>query len=140
MDASYHRNPIYITRVDYDRLTQLVQLERQVHGNGRVAGLSYELKRAQLVDSHDILPDVVTMNSRVKLRDMSSNKELEITLAYPKFADINNRKISILAPVATAVLGCRVGDVVEWPVPNGNATYLVEKVLHQPEAAGDWVS
>ncbi|UOR07385.1 nucleoside diphosphate kinase regulator [Hymenobacter aerilatus] len=140
MRTSQQVRPIYITKPDHDRLQQLVQLERHAHGNERVEALSHELKRAQLVNSYDVLPDVITMNSRVKLRDMRSNAELEITLVYPKYADMKSRKISILAPVATAVLGCRVGDTVVWPVPNGEAKYWVEAILHQPEAAGDWVS
>jgi regulator of nucleoside diphosphate kinase len=132
--------PIYVTKLDYDRLLHLVQVERHVRGTERVAALSHELKRAQLVSPDGILPDVVTMNSRVRLRDMISGAQLEITLVYPPFADSHSRKISILAPVATAVLGCRVGDQVDWPLPKGRATYWIDAVLHQPEAAGDWVS
>ena len=130
-------NPICITRPDYESLRQLVEAERLTHGNGPTAALRGELQRAQLVASADVPPDVVTMNSRVRLRELGSGKELEITLVFPRVADSNTRKISILAPVATAVLGCRVGDTVAWPLPNGTATYRVEAVLHQPEATGD---
>lgn len=133
-------SPIYLTKLDYDRLLRLVQLQRQEHGNEQIAPLSNELKRAQLVAPEEIFPDVVTMNSRVRLREVTTGTELEITLVYPQFADITTRKISILAPVATAVLGCRIGDTVDWPLPKGKATYRVEALLHQPEAAGDWVS
>lgn len=137
MKAKQSLSVIYLTKLDHDRLLRLVQQERQAHGQERVAALSSELKRAQLVASEDVPPDVVTMNSRVRLRELTSGTELEITLVYPQFADINTRKISILAPVATAVLGCRVGDKVDWPLPKGRATYWVDAVLHQPEAADD---
>ena len=132
--------PIYVTKPDYERLQQLVRQERQRTGNRQVADLESELKRAQVVDSYDVLPDVVTMNSRVRLRDTASKIELEMTLVYPKYADVKAGKISILAPVGTAVLGCRLGDKIVWPLPKGEATYWVEAILHQPEATGDMVS
>lgn len=128
--------PIYLTKLDYERLLQIVQTERLRTGNRVIEGLGHELKRAKLVASDEIPPDVVTMNSVVRLRELKSGTELEITLVYPKDADAATRKISILAPVATAVLGCRVGDEVEWPVPKGTVSYRIEAVLYQPEAAG----
>ncbi|SHK03930.1 nucleoside diphosphate kinase regulator [Hymenobacter psychrotolerans] len=129
--------PIYLTKLDYERLLQIVQTERLSTGNRVIEGLGQELKRARLVASDEIPPDVVTMNSVVRLRELKSGTELEITLVYPRDADAATRKISILAPVATAVLGCRVGDEIEWPVPKGTVSYRVEAVLYQPEAAGD---
>lgn len=132
--------PIYITRLDYQHLNELTQQEREQTGNRVVERLERELKRAEIVDSYDVLPDVVTMNSRVRLRNAANNHSLEITLVYPRHADIKANKISILAPVATAVLGCRLGDTVVWPMPKGEAKYFVEAVLHQPEAAGDTLS
>jgi len=136
MKPKRQSNPIYVTLLDYDRLIRLVQAERAAHGNERIAALSQELKRAQLLAPDEVQPDVVTMNSRVRLRELTTRAEFEITLVYPPFADIATRKISILAPVATAVLGCRVGDQVDWPLPKGQATYWVDAILHQPEAAG----
>lgn len=131
-----HMQPIYITKADHAKLVTLIQAERQVGGDQPVGALDTELKRAKLVDSAVVPPDVVTMNSVVRLRELKSKTELEITLVYPKDADVGRRKISILAPVATAVLGCRVGDQVEWPLPKGTATYAIEAILYQPEAAG----
>ena len=135
MKTKSQASPIYLTKLDHDRLLRLVQLERQEHGVERVSALSHELKRAHLVAAEDIFPDVVTMNSRVRLREVTTSTELEITLVYPQFADIATRKISILAPVATAVLGCRIGDTVHWSLPKGRATYRVEALLSQPAAA-----
>jgi regulator of nucleoside diphosphate kinase len=136
----FKNNPmktIYLTKADHHRLLALVQAERHANGDQVTGPLSTELKRAKLVDSTAIPPDVITMNSVVQLRDTKSKALLEITLVYPKDADLAQRKISILAPVATAVLGCRVGDTIEWPVPKGVVTYQVEAILYQPEAAGD---
>ncbi|GAB3290435.1 GreA/GreB family elongation factor [Hymenobacter humi] len=131
---------IYVTKLDYERLTRLVRQEPLAGDAGAIAALEQELTRAHLVDSYDILPDVVTMNSRIKLRDMNSLDELQITLVYPPEADEALHRVSILSRVAIAVLGCRLGDKVKWPSAGGLASYWVEAILHQPEAAGDWLS
>ncbi len=128
---------IHLTKADHVKLLAVVEAERRNTGNQNIGPLSSELKRARLVDSANIPPDIITMNSVVRLRELKTQTELEITLVYPKEADVSQRKISILAPVATAVLGCRVGDEIKWPLPKGTATYAVEAILYQPEAAGD---
>ncbi|TPE46010.1 nucleoside diphosphate kinase regulator [Pontibacter mangrovi] len=132
-------NVIYLTEQDYKRLVDLIQVQRQ--GNGTAANigqLGEELKRAKLVASDEIPANVITMNSKVLLRDLQKGTEMEITLVYPKDADISSRKISILAPVGTAIIGCKEGDVVEWPVPSGTINYKIDKILFQPEATGNY--
>ncbi|RAU82055.1 nucleoside diphosphate kinase regulator [Pontibacter arcticus] len=132
-------NTIYLTELDYKRLVDLSQVQRQSNGNApSLSKLGEELKRAKRVASEEIPSDVITMNSRVLLKDLDKGTEIEITLVYPKDADIQSRRISILAPVGTAILGCKEGDVVEWPVPSGTIHYKVVKVLFQPEATGDY--
>lgn len=132
-------NIIYLTEQDYKRLIDLIQVQRQNPGAAANIGkLGEELKRAKRVPSEEIPADVITMNSRVLLKDLQSGREMEITLVYPKDADINARKISIFAPVGTAIIGCREGDTVEWPVPSGTVNYKIEKIMYQPEATGDF--
>lgn len=132
-------NVIYLTEQDYKRLIELVQQQRQGPGmQANIAKLGEELKRAKRVASYEIPAEVVTMNSSVLLRDMKSGNEMEITLVYPKDADVNARKISIFAPVGTAIIGCKEGDEVEWPVPSGTINYKIEKVTFQPEASGNF--
>ncbi|MCR5886307.1 GreA/GreB family elongation factor [Hymenobacter sp. J193] len=140
MKTLHSPSDIYVTRLDYARLMELVQQEHPAVASPALTTLEHELTRAHLVDSYDILPDVVTMNSRIKLRDLHSIDELEITLVYPPDADLSRNRISILSPVAIAVLGARLGDKVRWPAAQGPASYWVEAILHQPEAAGDWHS
>src|SRR6478735_6533867 len=133
-------NNIYVTQKDHQRLHEMVQLQRGNNGNSKYATqLGVELKRAKQVKPEDILDCVVTMNSKVRLRELKSKKEFEITLVYPQDVNINERKVSILAPVGIAILGSKEGDVVELPVPTGSTlSYVIEKVLYQPEAAGDF--
>ena len=130
-------NPIYLTEKDYNLLLELVQAQRaRGQADKNVLALAEELKRAVRVSSEKILETVVTMNSRIVLEEKKTGNERELTLVYPSEANINEMKISVLAPVGTAILGCKVGDVVKWPVPSGFAQYLVKKVVFQPEAAG----
>ena len=133
-----NKNTIYLTDKDYNRLLQVVQSQRQKNGLFVVAALSQELKRAKVVSAKEIPADVITMNSRVRLKEMRSAAELDIDIVYPKDADVGKRKVSVLAPVGTAVLGCKVGDEVKWPVAQGMVTYKVEELIYQPEAAGDF--
>jgi len=125
---------IYITERDWERL------ERMVSGAGKapnIAKLRNELDQATFVPSEKIPSDVFTMNSRVSFQELDTGEKSEITLVYPSDADINRRRISILAPVGAALIGLRVGDEIEWPLPSGKTrTYKIISVLFQPEAEG----
>jgi regulator of nucleoside diphosphate kinase len=76
------------------------------------------------------------MHSVVRLRDLDSDETLACALVYPSDADDTRDRISVLAPIGTAILGYRVGDVIEWPVPAGLRRLRVEEVVSQPERAG----
>jgi regulator of nucleoside diphosphate kinase len=133
--------PIYLTEQDRDRLQELIAVGREKPNGhtGYIDALEREVLRSSVVDQNSIPDDVVTMNSRVRLRDMDSG-EIEIyTLVYPSMADPAENRISVLAPVGTAIVGSRVGDLIEWPVPAGTRRLLVEDIVYQPEkvAAAD---
>ena len=97
--------------------------------------LEEELDRARIVSAGRVPADVVTMNSRVRMTDLGTGKEMTYTLVFPREADFSQGKISVLAPIGTAILGYRAGDVIEWNVPGGRRKFRVEEILHQPEAA-----
>src|SRR5690606_17221906 len=100
--------------------------------------LEQELARAEVVPSEEISPDIVTMNSRARFVDEDEREELEMTLVYPRDADIEQGRISVLAPVGAALLGLSVGQEIEWPLPRGGTKRLrVSAIVYQPEAAGD---
>ena len=96
------------------------------------------MDRAEIVLPVDVPVDVVTMNSEVAVRDMDSNKEMTFAVVFPSDADISRQRISILAPMGTAVLGYRVGDTIDWKVPGRTRRLKIERVLFQPEAAGQF--
>lgn len=131
---------IYITDFDLKRLKKLLENSRTLgdRKNPYLEQLRKEVEKALVLPSKDIPDDVVTMNSTVSLVDLDSNKESVYTLVFPEEADSTAGKISILAPVGTALLGYRVGDVIEWDVPAGKRRLKLKAVLYQPEASGDY--
>lgn len=131
------KRTLIISDTDRHRLEKLIDaayLDPLVRESS-LAALETELERARIVPADEVPPDVVTMNSIVRLRDLSSGEAEEYELVYPAAADVEHNRISVLAPVGTAILGYRAGDVIEWPVPAGLRRLQVEEVLYQPESA-----
>lgn len=129
--------PLIISDTDRQQLEALIDTART---DARVredylAALEAELQRARVVPAGKVPTDVVTMNSVVCLRDLDSDETEEYELVYPGDADLALNRISILAPIGTAILGYRLGDVIEWPVPAGLRRLRVEGVLRHPERA-----
>ena len=135
------KNKIYISEFDMKRLKGLIKFAEE-RWDKRVVPyleeLDEELDRAEIVKPEEIPIDVITMNSTFRLNNLDSGEEVIYTLVFPAKADSTNGKISILAPVGTAVLGYRAGDTVEWKVPAGLKRLRVEEIVYQPEAAGDY--
>jgi regulator of nucleoside diphosphate kinase len=131
---------IRITELDRQRLIDLIVNAQsgEYRGSIYLEKLRGELDRAQIVTPQEVPGDVITMNSKVVLTDLDSGEEETYTLVYPEHANPAEGKISILAPIGTAMLGYRVGDIFEWEVPAGRRRLRIEKLLYQPEAAGDY--
>ena len=130
---------IYIT--DYDMLRLKDLLTRAKDGNPLRADLNdleAELVRAKQLTPKAVPADVITMNSTARLIDRDTGEELTYTLVFPADSDSRNGKISILAPIGTAMLGHRVGDTFLWQVPDGLVRLEVKEILYQPEAAGNY--
>ena len=131
------RDHIYITDADFERLRRLITGRRGANAVDReyLDMLEQELDRAEIVGQDAIPRDVVTMNSEVRLQDLDSGEVRVYRLIFPT-QNRTDKSISVLAPVGTAMLGYRVGDVIEWRVPKGIRRLRVLDVMYQPEAAG----
>ncbi len=131
---------IYITDFDMERLRKLLEGTKKWSQRDReyLEKLQEELDRAIVVSSKDVPGDVVTMNAQVRVRDLDSGVEKVFRLVFPADADYEQGKVSILAPIGTALIGYRAGDTVEWKVPAGVRRLKITAVLYQPEAAGDY--
>lgn len=129
---------IMISSLDSDRLYALIDT-LPANSLPGISALEEELDRAKIVDSKDIPPTIVTMNSTVRFLVESSKEESELTLVYPKDMDANSNKISILAPVGSALLGLAQGDEIEWPKPGGGIIKVtIKDITYQPERAGEF--
>ena len=128
---------IIITTADHAELNSVITFTGKVSERAKweLRLLENELKRAQIVPSEEVPPDVITMNTRAELLDLESGERMEFRLVLPADANIKDDKISVLAPLGTAMLGYRVGDTFEWPIPHGTRHLKVIKVHFQPEGS-----
>lgn len=126
------KKKIYITETDLDRLNLVIENMP----SSSTEKLEGELARATIVQSDEIPANIVSMNSIVRFRNVENGHESEVHLVYPENANADQNKISIVAPIGTALLGLSEGDSINWPTPSGNTTLEIIKVVFQPEAAG----
>jgi regulator of nucleoside diphosphate kinase len=107
--------------------------------NGKYAeALLEELNKCEIIEPSKILHDVVTMNSKVKFKFLDTGQNMTYSIVFPDEVDIKSKKISILSPIATALIGYSVGDIIEWPTPSGIKKIKIEEVIYQPEAEGKY--
>lgn len=107
---------LIITNTDLEKLTALININRTETSEL----LEEELSRANIVADKDLPQDVVAMNSKVGYIDAETKKESTLTLVYPHEASIEDKKVSVLAPMGSALIGLQVGQTIQWPMPNGN--------------------
>jgi len=129
---------LLVTIYDLNRLRVLLDSARKTGlGEREVLGkLEKDLKKAKVCLPEFVPQNRVTMNSLVKLRFLPGHMEAVYTVVFPQDADIEDKKLSILTPVGSSLIGRRVGDVIECAVPDGLRKLEVVDVLYQPEAAG----
>lgn len=128
-----------ITINDYHRLIGLIELASLKSETPDGVSRLYEaLLSAKMLSQKSISGNIITMNSRVLLKDVSSEREAELTITYPKDADNRERKVSVFSSVGVALLGNQVGDIVSWETPVGIGQFAILKVTYQPEAVGHY--
>jgi regulator of nucleoside diphosphate kinase len=128
---------ILITEDDLTRLERLVASARRFQplNHDHLVRLQDELERATVVANSEIPGDVVTMNSEVRVKDLDTGRVATYKIVFPRDAHVAENRISVLAPLGTALLGYRAGDVIEWDMPVGKKRLKVQAVVYQPEAA-----
>jgi regulator of nucleoside diphosphate kinase len=131
------RPAIFVVEDDAKRLAFLLSGDRDsgAHDQAHLHELREELERAIIVASSDIPPGVITMNGVATVLDLTSGSRRDVMLVYPHAADPAAGRISVLAPLGTALLGCRTGDEVEWLMPGGLRRLRIEQVRGADEAA-----
>lgn len=128
--------PIIITQSDARQLRALLERKNAIETTlpESVSRLKNELQRAEIVPDSELPADVIALNSTVELDDLTNRELLTFTLVQPEQADFSEGRISILAPIGMALLGYRVGDKIEWPIPDGVTRVRIRKHLGRQSA------
>ncbi|UTH73269.1 nucleoside diphosphate kinase regulator [Chromobacterium sp. IIBBL 290-4] len=128
------RPAITVSTLDYERLATLLETCDGAHAVA--AQLEAELERAEVLEPDAMPANVVTMNSTARIR-LGEDQEKQLTLVYPRDADSEQNRISVLAPIGAALLGLSVGQSIDWPTPSGLTHLTILELVYQPEASGD---
>ena len=131
---------IILNKLDYLRIQKHIRearIKKTIEAT-EAEKLVNELESAMLVEPQQIPADVVTMNSVVKISFVGEERQQEFRIVYPNEADFKSKKVSIFSPVATALIGFRIGDLIEWMVPGGMKKIKIDGISYQPESAGDY--
>ena len=129
------KNKLVLRKDDYSLLVSyLNNARRQSTFDRRNAEeLTAELKKATVVNKNDFPEDVVRLNSKVRIKAEGKSEEMELILVTPDKANIKEKRISIMAPIGTALIGFRQGQKVKWKVPAGNKTFMILEVSNDYE-------
>jgi regulator of nucleoside diphosphate kinase len=128
------KSKLVLAKEDYEIIMSYVKRGlRTITFNRRDSEeLEMELRKAKLVDQHELPEDVVRLNSTVTIKEEKENKVMELTVVMPEKANIKEKLISIMSPVGTALIGFRKGQQVKWKVPAGKKTFTILNVQNQP--------
>ena len=131
------RKPVCITEYDRQRLLKLLNgIQHFPQERAHLELLIEEMERAVVVPSEKVSESVVTLNTRMRVKDLDSSEETSIQLVFPNDADFAHGKISILTPIGAALIGFSEGDTAEWQVPAGIRRMRIEEITYQPETDG----
>jgi regulator of nucleoside diphosphate kinase len=137
---NYIMSKIILNRLDYARIKKCIrdaQLSNSI-SNHEAESLLRELESAEILEPEDIPSNVVTMNSIVRMSFINSKKNVKFQIVYPNKANFKDNKISIFSPIATALIGYKVDDEIEWIIPAGITRIRIDEIIYQPEAAGHY--
>jgi regulator of nucleoside diphosphate kinase len=136
---SLGRGPLLISAYDRQRLLRLVGgMPAADDEQDQFRDVEFEVSRAVALRSQSIPPDVVTVSSRVQIRDVESGARMEISIVLPANVDRAAGCLSILDPLGFALFGRRIGDEVRVATEAGERRVILEAIPYQPEAAGDY--
>ena len=129
------KNNLVLRKDDYSLLVSYLNNARRESTFDRrnAEELTAELKKATVVNKNDFPQDVVRLNSKVRIKAEGKSEEMELILVTPDKANIKEKRISIMAPIGTALIGFRQGQKVKWKVPAGNKTFMILEVSNDYE-------
>ncbi|HHV35940.1 MAG TPA: transcription elongation factor GreA [Syntrophomonadaceae bacterium] len=117
------------TAIDFGDISENSEYEEakneQAFVEGRIITLEKMLRHARIIDTSDVPPDTVAIGTTVLLKDQDNGDDIEYTIVGSAEADPADNKISNKSPVGKAILGKKVGAVVEVKVPAGTLRYRI---------------
>ena len=131
---------LIINRLDFSRIKKSIADAKHFRSisDADASKLVQELESATVVEPEEIPDNVVTMNSVVKVSFLNDNKQIQFRIVYPDQANFRDNRISIFSPIATALIGYKVNDEIDWLVPAGQTKIRIDEIIYQPEAAGNY--
>ncbi len=133
-----NHSTIYITRDDHAKLRLLLSTVSAPRGSHTLAQLREELDRAVIIDPSAVPSGIVMLESQVEYEDVDTGEVEDYIITFPERANIDEKRISVLAPIGIALLGCRVGDIVRWTTPGGVRRLRIRRAT-PPSAASPLV-
>jgi regulator of nucleoside diphosphate kinase len=123
---------LILRKHDYDILMAYLkgQFGKKLFDRKNAEAMQSELSRARLVSTEEFPGDAIGINSKVRIRDESSNKFMELELVTPEKADIRKNRVSVLAPIGVALIGSRQGEKISWEMPSGNRCFSIVEVVN----------
>lgn len=131
-------NNLTITKTDLERLQKFFYTNNDFEVKPNIKLVEEKINSAKKVDSKKVAPTVVTMNSKVKVKNIALGKSFSLELVYPDAVDTTRYKISIFSPIGASMYGYAQGDEFIWYGGNGKNSFLIEEITYQPESAGDY--
>lgn len=105
--------------------------EKQGMVEGRITEIEDKLSRADVIDPSTFVGEKVKFGARVALEDADNGKVLKYRIVGPDEADSKKGTISVLSPIARALIGRSVGDEVTVNAPGGERVYEITEVTWQ---------
>jgi len=132
---------VHISRYDLDRLSELLAVVRAFGKKDcqtDADALAEELKHARVTSPQEVPPDIVTMNSRVRVVNLGTGRDRIYSLVFPRDAALASGNVSILNSFGAAIFGRRLDDVFILGTGQDALMHQITQILYQPEAAGDY--
>ncbi len=127
-------NQVILSEDDFRQLSSLTE-NVSAQGNKQEMTLSYELSRAKVLKNEKMPEQVVRLNSRVKVKDLDSKREMVFDIVLPQFSDVKANKISVLTPMGSALIGLAAGSKIAWKMPAGIRNLEVMEAIYLGEQA-----
>lgn len=127
-------NPVVLCESDFKKLQDFVGAQSS-QAKADEMSLAHELGRAIVVKDDSIPQHTVRLNSIVEIESVDTSKKTKCTIVMPAEADIAKKKISVIAPLGTALIGFRKGEEVEWAMPAGLKKFRILSVVNENEPA-----